>query len=70
MDQGRSDIGQDVRHIGETRQAISKKLERLEHRVQEPWKPRRPLKTTVEQMAGHGRQTARGGGAWKQGGGG
>ncbi len=47
MDQRRSDIGQDVRHILETRNAISQKIEMLEHRFQETVEGTR---TTVEEM--------------------
>lgn len=47
MDQRRSDIGQDVRHILETRNAISQKIEMLEHRIEETVEGTR---TTVEEM--------------------
>jgi ElaB/YqjD/DUF883 family membrane-anchored ribosome-binding protein len=47
MDQRRSDVGQDVRHILETRTAISQKIEMLEHRIQETVEETR---TTVEEM--------------------
>ena len=47
MDQRRSDVGQDVRDILETRHAISQKIEMLEHRIQETVEGTR---TTVEEM--------------------
>lgn len=47
MDQRRSDVGQDVRNILETRNAISQKIEMLEHRLQETVEG---TKTTVEEM--------------------
>ena len=47
MDQRRSDVGQDVRNILETRHAISQKIEMLEHRIQETVEG---TKTTVEEM--------------------
>lgn len=47
MDQRRSDVGQDVRAILETRTAISQKLEMLEHRIQETVEG---TKTTVEEL--------------------
>lgn len=47
MDQRRSDIGQDVKDILETRHAITQKLEMLEHRFQETVEG---TKTTVEDM--------------------
>ncbi|MDQ6733695.1 MAG: hypothetical protein M3Z35_06190, partial [Nitrospirota bacterium] len=43
----RSDVGQDVRNILETRNAISQKIEMLEHRIQETVEG---TKTTVEEM--------------------
>ena len=47
MDQRRSDVSQDVRNILETRNAISQKIEMLEHRIQETVEG---TKTTVEEM--------------------
>lgn len=47
MDQRRSDIGQDVKDILETRHAISQKLEMLEHRFHETVEG---TKTTVEEV--------------------
>jgi ElaB/YqjD/DUF883 family membrane-anchored ribosome-binding protein len=47
MDQRRSDVAQDVRHILETRNAISQKIEVLERRIQETVEGTR---TTVEEM--------------------
>ena len=47
MDQRRSDVGQDVRNILETRNAIAQKIEMLEHRLQETVEG---TKTTVEEM--------------------
>jgi len=47
MDQRRSDIGQDVKDIVETRNAISQKLEMLEHRFHETVEE---TKTNVEDM--------------------
>ena len=47
MDQRRSDVAQDVREILETRNAISQKIEMLEHRIQETVEGTR---TTVEEM--------------------
>jgi ElaB/YqjD/DUF883 family membrane-anchored ribosome-binding protein len=47
MDQRRSDVSQDVRHILETRNAISQKIEILEHRIQETVEG---TKSTVEEM--------------------
>jgi ElaB/YqjD/DUF883 family membrane-anchored ribosome-binding protein len=47
MDQRRSDVGQDVRDILETRNAISQKLEMLEHRLEETVEG---TKTTVEEI--------------------
>lgn len=55
MDQGRSDVSQDVRNIYETRNAISHKLKLLEQRVQET---AQGTKTTVDRIVGHVRQTA------------
>src|SRR5687768_10643582 len=56
MDQGRSDIGQDVRDIYETRNAISHKLKLLEQRVQEA---AQGTKSGVRQIVGHIRHTAK-----------
>jgi ElaB/YqjD/DUF883 family membrane-anchored ribosome-binding protein len=47
MDQRRSDIGQDVKDILQTRNAISQKIEMLEHRFQETVEE---TKTSVEDM--------------------
>jgi ElaB/YqjD/DUF883 family membrane-anchored ribosome-binding protein len=47
MDQRRSDVAQDVREILETRNAISQKIEMLEHRIQETVEGTR---TAVEEM--------------------
>ena len=47
MDQRRSDIGQDVKDIVQTRNAISQKLEMLEHRFHETVEE---TKTSVEDM--------------------
>ena len=66
MDQGRGDIGQDVRDILETRNAISEKLEILEHRFQETVQGTRTAveevvdrtKSTVEEMVDRVRDTA------------
>lgn len=55
MDQRRSDVTQDVRHILETRNAISQKLEMLEHRIQETVEG---TKTTVEDIIGRVKDTA------------
>lgn len=57
MDQASRDISQDIRHIGETRQAISTKLALLERRIQDTIES---MKSTVEQTFGHVRQTAKG----------
>lgn len=66
MDQRRSDIGQDVRDILETRNAISQKLEILEHRFQETVQGTKTAveevvertKSTVEEMVDRVRDTA------------
>jgi ElaB/YqjD/DUF883 family membrane-anchored ribosome-binding protein len=55
MDQGRSDISEDMRNIHETRNAISHKLKLLEQRVQET---AQGTKSGVRQIVGHVRQTA------------
>ena len=47
MDERRSDIGQDVKDIVQTRNAISQKLEMLEHRFHETVEE---TKTSVEDM--------------------
>ena len=47
MDQRRSDIGQDVKDIVQTRNAISQKIEMLEHRFHETVEE---TKTSVEDM--------------------
>lgn len=47
MDQRRSNVSQDVRNILETRNAISQKIEMLEHRIQETVQG---TKTTVADM--------------------
>jgi ElaB/YqjD/DUF883 family membrane-anchored ribosome-binding protein len=55
MDQRRSDVGQDVRNILETRNAISQKIEMLEHRFQETVEG---TKTTVEEIVDRVKEAA------------